>query len=99
MIKYTRNNIEKIIDIFKESDYIVRFEKGHFVSGYAIVKKSKIVIINKFFDIEARINTMLEILDKLEIDSQLLTKKSKKFYNELVKFGLIQSISKNKEEE
>lgn len=101
MINYTRTNLNKIIEILIETGYVVRFEKGNFQSGYAIVENKKIIIINKFFDIESRINTLLELIDKVDVDSRILSPKLKSFYRKLVKNGLIinTSIIKFKDEE
>lgn len=99
MINYTKTNLNKLIEIFNEAGYIVRFEKGNFKSGYAIVQNRKILIINKFFDLEARINTMLEILDIVQIDSRILTKKSNKFHRLLTKSGLLTGIGLYQNEE
>lgn len=99
MIKYTRTNLAKLIEVLNESGYIVRFEKGNFKSGYAIVKNKKIIIVNKFFDIESRINTMLELMDIIDVDPVILTKKSKYFYRELMKSGLILEKNEFKNEE
>jgi hypothetical protein len=49
-----------------------------------MVKNQKIVIINKFFDTEAKINCLIDILDTTEIDKTELTKKSQKFLLEVV---------------
>lgn len=68
MIKYTRHNLSKFEDIFRELKITVRYEKGNFQSGYCIVVGKNVVIINKFFDVEARINTLLEILEQGAID-------------------------------
>ena len=99
MINYTKTTLNKIIEVFNESGYIVRFEKGNFKSGYAIVKNKKIIVVNKFFDLEARINTMLEIMDIIQVDSRILTKKSKSFHNFLVKSGLVTGLGLHKNEE
>jgi hypothetical protein len=64
MIKYTRHNLLKLEEIFRELNITVRYEKGNFQSGYCIVFGKNIVIVNKFFETEARINTLLEILDQ-----------------------------------
>ena len=99
MIKYTKATLNKLLQILEESGYIVRFEKGNFVSGYAIVKNRKIIIVNKFFDTESRIMTLLEILDYLPVEKRILTAKSKAFYGELIKKGLIKNDLKYKNEE
>jgi|GEM_PF-1013771 hypothetical protein len=92
MIKYTKTTLQKLIRIFHEQEYVVRFEKGHFQSGYAFVHEKKIVVINKFFDTESRINAVLEILDQIKINKALLDEASFKYYKSLVKEGLIKPM-------
>ncbi len=80
MFKYTKHTLKKLEKLFTELQYVVRYEKGTFQSGYCIVEDRKIAIINKYFSTEARINTLLEILGTIEVDSNTLEKKSAKFY-------------------
>lgn len=89
MINYTKTSLQKIIQIFEDQEYSVRFEKGHFQSGYAIVHERKIVVVNKFYDTESRINALLEILDQIEINEALLDNRSQSFYKSLLKDSLI----------
>lgn len=91
MLNYTKTTMQKLIQIFQEQEYAVRFEKGHFQSGYALVHDRKIVVINKFFDTESRINALLEILDQIKVNEALLDQKSKSFYKSLVKASLIKN--------
>lgn len=72
MIKYTKHNLNRLEDIFKELHITIRYEKGNFQSGYCIVAGKNIIIINKFFQVEARINTLLEILDDGDIATEQL---------------------------
>jgi hypothetical protein len=65
--------------------YTVRYEKGSFNSGYCIVESKKIVVINRFYDIEGRINILLDILATLNIDEALFNEKSVPFYKQIVK--------------
>ncbi|HWB62245.1 MAG TPA: hypothetical protein VG603_01955 [Chitinophagales bacterium] len=64
--KYNPALLKKIEDIFKEGGYTVRYEKGNFQNGYCILEKRKVVVINKFHELEARINSMMEILVAIE---------------------------------
>ncbi len=86
MFKYTRTTLNKLEDLFKDIDYKVRYEKGNFQSGYCIVENKKIVVINKFFDIEARINCLIEIFSNLEMDSSQLSEESIAFYAKVLKY-------------
>jgi hypothetical protein len=70
-------------DLIAESDYILRYEKGNFKSGYCLLKEQKIMILNKFFTTEGKINALLDILKGLELDTTRFTEKSLKLYEEL----------------
>lgn len=83
MIKYTNQFLTKLEDLVAESDYILRYEKGNFKSGYCLLKEQKIMIINKFFTTEGKINALLDILKNLELDTSRFTEKSLKLYEEL----------------
>lgn len=85
MNKYTKPTLHKIEQIFKELDYSVRYEKGNFNSGYCIVDHSKIVVVNKFFDTEGRVNVLIDILSFVMADEQILTDKSRQFYRQFLK--------------
>lgn len=76
-MRYTATSLKKLEDVFSELDYVVRYEKGSFQSGYCIVESRKIAVVNKFFDTEARINCLLDILNRLEFDPEILSEKSR----------------------
>lgn len=83
MIKYTTQFLAKLEDIVAESDYILRYEKGNFKSGYCVLKDQNIIIINKFYATEGKINTMLDIFRNVTFDTSRLTEKNLKLYEEL----------------
>ena len=67
----------------RDSNYIIRYERGNFQSGYCIVENKRIAVINKFYDAEARINCLIEILGNVEVDAEVLDEKEKKLYDQL----------------
>ncbi len=83
-IKYTKSFLDKIENLFAESDYHLRYEKGNFKSGYCILKNTKIVIVNKYFTQEGKINALLDILKELQFNPKSFSnKKSQDFLIEL----------------
>ena len=82
-IKYTTSFLTKLEDLIAESDYILRYEKGQFKSGYCLLKDQKIIIINKFYTTEGKINTLLEILRTVELDKTNFTEKSLSLFAQL----------------
>lgn len=83
MIKYTNQYLTKLEDMIAESDYFLRYEKGNFKSGYCLLRDQKIMIVNKFFTTEGKINVLLEILKNVTLDTAKFTEKSRKLYDEL----------------
>ena len=84
MLKYTKTTLKKLQTIFEEQEYTVRYEKGNFQSGYCVVKNQKVVIINKFFNDEAKINCLIDILDTIELKAEKMSKKTKQFFTKIL---------------
>jgi hypothetical protein len=83
MIKYTNQFLTKLEDMLAESDYTLRYEKGSFKSGYCVLKDQKIIIVNKFYPTEGKINALLDILKNVALDTTRFTEKSQKLYGDL----------------
>jgi hypothetical protein len=82
--KYTPNTLKKLEGLFDEARYIIRYEKGHFNSGYCILEERRVVVINKFFSIEGRINALLEILPTIKVNEEELSGEMQKWYKQLI---------------
>lgn len=83
MIKYTVPFLTKLEDLIAESDYTLRYEKGNFKSGYCLLREQKIIIVNKFYTTEGKINALLDILKTLELNTSRFSEKSQKLYEEI----------------
>ncbi|MFZ9981689.1 MAG: hypothetical protein ACO3FI_06650 [Cyclobacteriaceae bacterium] len=83
MIKYTNNFLTKLEDMIAESDYTLRYERGQFKSGYCILRDQKVIIVNKFYSIEGKINAILDILKGLDMDQSKFSEKSRQLYDDL----------------
>ncbi|HKH60726.1 MAG TPA: hypothetical protein VKA49_07835 [Flavitalea sp.] len=79
-MKYTQTTLDKAEKILEEAGYVVRYERGTFQSGYCILEQRKVVVLNKFLQTEGRINTLFDIIPQLNIQPELLTPESWKFY-------------------
>ncbi len=83
-MKYTQTTLDKLEAVVEDSGYVLRYERGNFQSGYCILESKKVVVLNKFLQIEGRINTMLDLIPQLEINQELLTEESKKLYSDII---------------
>lgn len=84
-MKYNQATLNKIEKILDEAEYVVRYERGTFQSGYCILEAKKVVVLNKFLNVEGRINTLIDLIPQLNINLDLLTHDSQKLYDELKK--------------
>ena len=64
-MKYNQTALDKIEKILDETGYVVRYERGNFQSGYCILEDRKVVVLNKFLQMEGRINTLVDIIPQL----------------------------------
>ncbi len=87
-VKYSKPFLNKLEDIFAESDYVLRYEKGNFQSGYCLLKDTKIAIVNKYFPLDGKINALLEIIKSIEIDPKRLSEKNRALLLELTQTKL-----------
>lgn len=87
-MKSTPQFLTKLEDIFAESDFILRYEKGNFKSGYCILNDQKVVVINKFYTLEGKINCIVEILRTLKLDISGFKEKTKELYFEIVQTSI-----------
>ncbi|MBT8221085.1 MAG: hypothetical protein KJP00_14750 [Bacteroidia bacterium] len=85
MINFTKYTLGKVESLLEDQGYIVRYEKGTFTSGYCILEHRKVAVLNKFYDTEARINCLLDILISVDVDESLFGVKNKAFYRQAMK--------------
>jgi len=95
IMKLNQSTLDKLEDILGESDFVVRYERGNFQSGWCLLESKRIVVLNKFLSLEGRINTLLELIPVLDIQFDKLTHASQVLYNEVKKLTLTEA---NKEE-
>ncbi len=83
-VRYTKHFLSKLENIFQESEYQLRYEKGSFKSGYCILNDRKMAVINKYYTTEGKINCLIDILKNLSLDNHKLSSKNKELYQSLL---------------
>ncbi len=64
---------------------MIRYERGTFQSGYCILEAKKVVVLNKFLNVEGRINILFELIPQLTINYDDLTYESQKMYEDIMR--------------
>jgi hypothetical protein len=83
-MKYTQSTLDKLEAIPELSGYVLRYERGTFQSGYCILEQKKVVVLNKFLQTEGRINTLIDLIPQLEINTDALPEEAKKMYLDII---------------
>jgi hypothetical protein len=82
-MKYTQHTLDKLEELLQELEYVVRYERGTFQSGYCILEQKKVVVLNKFLQLEGRINTLIDIIPKLITDPESLSAEARKTLHQI----------------
>ena len=83
-MKFTQTTLDKIERVLDETGYIVRYERGNFQSGYCILEQKKVVVLNKFLQLEGRISTLIDIVPQLRIVPESLTPETRRIYDDIL---------------
>ena len=83
-ISYTNYFLNKLEDLYSETEYQLRYEKGNFKSGYCILKSRRIAIVNKYYTLEGKINSLIDMLRELEVDPGKLSEKNRELFSSLI---------------
>lgn len=84
-MKYNSTALNKLEKVLDEAGYVTRYERGNFQSGYCILEERRIIVLNKFLNVEGRINTLMDLIPQLNINFDQLTLESQKMYEEVMK--------------
>ncbi len=82
-VSYTQHTLDKLEDLLKALEYRVRYEKGNFKTGACLLDKSRVIVINKFSNLENRIIALIDLLQQIPVDEALLEDKQKARYYQL----------------
>lgn len=78
-LSYTQHTLDKLEALIKTLGFKLRYEKGNFKTGSCVLENDRIVIVNKFSNLESKINSLAELLQRSETDENLLDEKQKAF--------------------
>lgn len=87
-LSLTSHTLEKLEMLLKTAGYKVRYEKGNFKTGACLLQNSKIIVVNKFSNLESRIMAIVELARELEFDHNLLDDKQVAFAQQLKQTNL-----------
>jgi hypothetical protein len=87
-LSFTPHTLDKLETLLKTTGYKVRYEKGNFKTGACMLQSSKIIVVNKFSNLESRILAIAELARELDFDFDLLDDKQVAFAQQLKQTNL-----------
>jgi hypothetical protein len=90
-MKPTQGQLDKLEAILSQSGFSVRYERGTFQSGWCLLEQKKIVVLNKFLNVEGRINALLDLIPVVNISYDALTLESQKLYETVLEISIRQT--------
>ena len=82
-LSITNHTLDKLESLLKALDYRVRYEKGNFKTGACVLENSRVVVVNKFSNLESKIQGLADLIATLEVQDQLLDDKQEQLLNQL----------------
>jgi len=82
-LSITNHTLDKLESLLKALDYRVRYEKGNFKTGACLLENSRVVVVNKFSNLESKIQGLADLIGTLEVQDQLVDDKQKQLLNQL----------------
>lgn len=78
-VTYTQYTLDKLELLLKSLRYKVRYEKGSFKTGACVLENSRVVVVNRFSNIESKINALIQLLQQMPVEESLLDDKQLQF--------------------
>lgn len=83
MLKYNTKTLKKLEELYDSSGFQIRYEKGNFNAGYCILENKQVIVINRYYDTEAKINCLVDIFQKVEFDRDKLDSSQKELLDKI----------------
>lgn len=83
MLTNTNHTLDKLENLLKCAGYKVRYEKGNFKTGACLLQNSRMIVVNKFSNLESKIQSLTELIRQLEIDVKTLDDKQLAFFQSI----------------
>ena len=83
MLTLTTHTLEKLEILLRTAGYRVRYEKGNFKTGACLLLNNRIIVVNKFSNLESKIHAIVELVRELELDYHQLDDKQITFLQQI----------------
>lgn len=82
-MKPSKSLLSKLENLLESLEFKIRYERGNFKSGYCLLDDQNVIVINKFYPLESKINALMEIIRKVQPDLSKLDSSQQKFLQKI----------------
>lgn len=79
LLSNTQHTLDKLETLLKNLGYKVRYEKGNFKTAACVLEHSKVVVVNRFSNLETKISSLVGILRDVSTANAELDEKQRQF--------------------
>ncbi|SER87779.1 hypothetical protein [Pedobacter rhizosphaerae] len=79
----TNHTLEKLEQLLLVMGFKVRYEKGNFKTGSCLLEHNKVIVVNKFSNLEGKIAALIALVKQTNADENLFDDKQRQFYQSL----------------
>lgn len=87
-LSITNHTLEKLEQLLLAMGFKVRYEKGNFKTGSCLLEFNKIIVVNKFSNLEGKISALVDLIKNSNADEAQLDEKQRQFYQSLQQTAL-----------
>ena len=80
--------LEKLEQLLLAMGYKIRYEKGNFKTGSCLLEHDKIIVVNKFSNLEVKIYALAGLVKQSGFNDVNLQEKQRQFYQSLMQTEL-----------
>lgn len=82
-LRTTREALRQMERLFKEMNYDVRYERGQFEAGACLLNGQRMIVVNKLYTTEGKIQALFDLLQTLPQPEEALSEESQAYWEEL----------------
>ncbi|WP_029283835.1 hypothetical protein [Pedobacter sp. R20-19] len=84
----TNHSLEKLEQLLLAMGFKVRYEKGNFKTGACLLEHNRVIVVNKFSNLEGKIAALVALIKQTSPDENLLDDKQRQFFHSLQQMEL-----------
>ena len=84
----TNHTLEKLEQLLFAMGFKVRYEKGNFKTGACLLEHNRVIVVNKFSNLEGKIAALVTLIKQTNPDENLLDDKQRQFFHSLQQMEL-----------